>query len=178
MTDAMTYFAVPGWVRLIPVADLGTAERHLVDLLVDSPDQTRAQARLAEFESAASDVVEGAAEHGIWLLGLATPPGRPAALLSVTGFRMPLGRHGSTELLSHLEDQGGPGIDGLRLVPLDYGRTAVVLHRVDRSGSQGQAFVPDAEGDGCFVFTLAAPEPDRGPELLDLVREIVAAATA
>jgi hypothetical protein len=58
-----------------------------------------------------------------------------------------------------------------------YGQTAVLLHRVDRSGSQGQAFVPDAEGDGCFVFTLAAPQPDRGPELLDLAREIVVAST-
>lgn len=178
MTSSMIQFSFPEWVRLIPIGDLGKAERDLVTLLSDAQDQGQGQVRLAEYESAASDVIEGAAEQGIWALGLATPPGRPAALLSVTGFRVPIAfdRHTITDLLSHLEDQGGPGIGGLRLAPLRYAQNALLLHRADRSGSQAQAFVPDAQGQGCFLFTLAAQQPDRGPELLELIRNIVTAA--
>lgn len=178
MASSIIQFPLPEWVRLIPIGDLDKAERDLVTLLSGSQDQGQGQVRLAEYESAASDVIEGAAEQGIWAIGLVTPPGRPAALLSVTGFPVPitLDRHATTDLLSHLEDQGGPGIGGLRLVPLGYAQTALLLHRTDRSGSQAQAFVPDADGQGCFLFTLAAQQPDRGPELLKLIHNIVTAA--
>jgi hypothetical protein len=178
MTSSMIQFPLPEWVRLIPIGDVDKAERDLVTLLSDSQDPGQGQVRLAEYEPAASDVIEGAAEQGIWLLGVATPPDRPAALLSVTGFRVPiaLDRHATTDLLSYLEDHGGPGIGGLRLAPLGYAQTALLFHRVDRSGSQAQAFVPDTDGQGCFVFTIAAQQPDRGPELLELIRDIVTAA--
>jgi hypothetical protein len=178
MTSSMIQFPLPEWVRLIPIGDIGNAERDLVTLLTDSQEQGQGQVRLAEYESAASDVIEGAVEQGIWALGLATPPGRPAALLSVTGFRVPitLDRHATTDLLRYLEDHGGPGIGALRLAPLGYAQTALLLHRADRSGSQAQAFVPDANGQGCFLLTLAAQQPDRGPELLELIRSIVTAA--
>jgi hypothetical protein len=177
MTDTVIQFPLPEWVQLIPIGDVDTAERTLVTLIADSQDD--GQVGMAEYESAAIDVVGGAIEHGIWALGLATPPGRRAALLSVTGFRVPvtLDRHATTDLLSYLEGQGGPGIVGLRFAELGYGQTALLLHRTDISGSQAQAFVPDTDGRGCFLFTLAAQEPDRGPELFELVRDIVTAAT-
>lgn len=176
MTAAEVRFSLPEWVRLIPVADIDTAERNLATLIATSHDQ--GQSGLAEYESAAAEVVEGAAEHGVWLLGLAAPPGRPPALLSVTGFQLPvtLDRHSTTDLLSHLEQEGGPGIAGLRFAALDYGQTALLLHRTGPSGAQAQAFVPDATGRGCFLFTLAAQQPDRGAELLELVRDIVTSA--
>jgi hypothetical protein len=177
MTGTMIQFPLPEWVRLIPIADVDTAERNLVQLIADS--QEGGQVGLAEYESAAIDVIEGAVEQGIWVLGLATPPGRHAALLSVTGFQVPvtLDRHATTDLLSYLEDHGGPGISGLRFAQLGYGQTALLLHRTDRSGSQAQAFVPTADGRGCFLFTLAAQQPDRGPELLELIHDIITTAT-
>jgi hypothetical protein len=115
-----------------------------------------------------------------WMFALVTPPGRPAALLSVTGFQVPgaRDRHATTDLLSDLEDRGGPGIAGARLARLEHGRTVLLLHRADSSGSQAQAFVPDADGGGCFLFTLAARQPDRGPDLLELIRVVVTAGTA
>ncbi|HEV2779009.1 MAG TPA: hypothetical protein VGX25_06360 [Actinophytocola sp.] len=176
MTNTLIHFPLPEWVQLIPICDVDTAEQTMVNIIANSQDH--GQARLAEYESAASDVIDGAIEHGIWVLGLATPPGRPAALLSVTGFQVPitLDRHTTTDLLSYLEAHGGPGIAGLRFAPLSYGQTALILHRTDSSGSQAQAFVPDADGQGCFLFTLAAQQPDRGAELLELVREIVTTA--
>lgn len=178
MNRAGLQFPLPAWVRLIPIGDADTAERDLATLLVDSQPPGQGHVRVAEFESVASDVVAGAVEAGVWLLALATPPGRPAALLSVTGFRVPggLDRHTTTDLLSQLEDSGGPGMTGARLVRLEYGQTALLVHRADSSGSQAQAFVPDAEGGGCFLFTLAAQQPDRGPELLELIRAVVTAA--
>jgi hypothetical protein len=173
VTEAMIQFPMPDWVRLIPISDVDTAERNLVTLLAGPPDQ--GQSRLAEYESVASEVIEGAAEQGIWVLGLAIPPGRPPALLSVTGFRLPItvDRHTTTDLLSYLEDHGGPGIAGLRFVPLGYDKTALLFHRNSDSGSQAQAFVPDANGQGCFLFTLAAQHPDRGAELARLLRDII-----
>jgi hypothetical protein len=176
MTGTVIQFPLPEWVRLIPIGDVDTAEQTLVTLIADS--QHDGQVGMAQYESAAIDVVGGAMEQGIWALGLATPPGRPAALLSVTGFRVPvtLDRHATTDLLSYLEDQGGPGIVGLHFAELGYGQTALLLHRTDISGSQAQAFVPDAAGQGCFLLTLAAQQQDRGPELLELVRDIVIAA--
>lgn len=174
MTDAMIHFPLPEWVRLIPVSDVDTAEQNLVALLTGESQE--GQARQAEYESVASEVVEGAVEQGIWVLGLVTPPGRPAALLSVTGFRLPVtvDQHTTTDLLSYLEDHGGPGIAGLRFVQLDYGKTALLFHRTSDAGSQAQAFVPDANGQGCFLFTLAAQHPDRAPELAQLLLDIIA----
>ncbi|HEX6354037.1 hypothetical protein [Actinophytocola sp.] len=175
---ALLQFPLPEWVRLIPMGDSDTAEGDLVALLSDAQPERQGFVRGAEFESIASDVVAGAVEAGIWLLALATPPGRPAALLSVTGFRVPgtADQYTTTDLLSQLEDRGGPGIEGARLTRLEHGQTALLMHRTDSSGSQAQAFVPDADGGGCLLFTLAAPQPDRGPELLELICEVVTAA--
>jgi hypothetical protein len=165
------HFQLPEWVRLIPIGDIDTAERNLVTILAASHDE--GQAGLAEYESAAAEVVEGAAAHDIWLLGLATPPGRPPALLSVTGFQLPfaLDRHATTDLLNSLEYDGG--VAGVRLAPLHYGLTALLLHRTSDAGAQAQAFVPDPTGRGCFLFTLAAQQPDRGAELLQLTHDII-----
>jgi hypothetical protein len=176
MTDTEVHFRLPEWVRVIPIADIDTAERNLATLIATSHEQ--GQSGLAEYESAASEVVEGAAAHGVWLLGLATPPGRPPALLSVTGFQLPitLDRHTTTDLLSYLEHEGGPGITGLRFARLGYGQTALLFHRTSNSGAQAQAFVPDVTGRGCFLFTLATQQPDRGAELLELVQNIITSA--
>lgn len=176
MTDTEVHFRLPEWVRLVPISDIDTAEQNLVTLIASSHAQ--GQSGIAEYESAASEVIEGAVDHGIWLLGLATPPGLPPALLSVTGFQVPitLDRHITTDLLSYLEHKGGPGITGLRFAPLSYGRTALLFHRSSPAGSQAQAFVPDASGRGCFLFTLAAQQPDRGAELLQLVHDIITSA--
>lgn len=170
------HFRLPTWVRVIPIGDIDTAERDLTTLIATSHGQ--GQTGLADYESAAAEVIEGAAAQGIWLLGLVTPPNRPAALLSVTGFKVPitLDRHTTTDLLSHLEHEGGPGITGLRFVSLSYGQVALLFHRTTNSGSQAQAFVPDAPGQGCFLFTLAAQQPDRGAELSRLVHDIITSA--
>jgi hypothetical protein len=175
VTDNMLHFPLPEWIHMIPIGDADTAERDLVTLLTDSRHQGQAQIRLAEFESAASDVIAGAVDQGIWMLGLVTPPSQPAALMSVTGFRVPitLDKHTTTDLLSHLERHGGPGIAGLRFARLAHAQTALLLHRTGRSGSQAQAFIPDTDGGGCFLFTLAAPQPNRGPNLLELLHDII-----
>lgn len=173
-TSPTVRFPLPEWVRLVPIAAADAAERTLTELIADS--QEDGQTGRAEYEAAASDVIEGAVDQGVWALGLATPPGAPAALLAVTGFTLPVAfdRHATTALLNLVEDQGA---HGTRLVRLDYGQTALLLHRRDRSGAQAQAFVPDPDGGGCFVLTLAATQPDRGPELLDLLRAVVAVAS-
>jgi hypothetical protein len=174
----MLQFPLPGWVRLLPVGTTGSAEQDLVTTLADAPPEGHGLVRGAEFESVASDVIAGAVGVGSWLLALATPPGRPAALLSVTGFQVPgtAGRHTTTELLSQLADRGGPGMAGASLVRLEHGQTVLLTHHTDSSGSEAQAFVPDADGRGCFLFTLAASQPDRGPELLGLIRDVVTTA--
>jgi len=85
--------------------------------------------------------------------------------------------HLRASVRSLLADRGGPGVTGLRSVPVDGLGTVVLLHRVDRSGAQAQAVVAEADGSHWYLLTLAAQDGDRGPELQDLLAELVGAAT-
>ncbi|HEY0637349.1 MAG TPA: hypothetical protein VGD67_06860 [Pseudonocardiaceae bacterium] len=172
----MIRFPLPDWVQPVPLSDVETATARMTELLVAA--QERGRVGRGELESAAGQLVEDAVDQGIWLLALARPPGRPAALLSAVGFPAParLDRHSAVELTSYLTDRGGPGVAGVESVPLAWDDRAVLAHRSDASGAQAQALLTDADGGTCYLLTLAGQEADRGPELLAVLRELVAAA--
>lgn len=176
----MISIPLPDWVRTVRIDDAeepGAATEHFTELLVRA--QERGRVGRAELESAASQVVEGAAEQGVRVLGLVRPPGRPAALLSVAALELetPLDATAATELTGRLADRGGPGVTGLRSMPVDGLGTVVLLHRTGESGAQAQAVIAEADGRHWYLLTLAAQDGERGPELQSLLAELVGAAT-
>ena len=167
------------WVRTVRIDgrdDVEAATLRLAELLAAARE--RGRVGLGELESAASEVVEGAVEQGVRLLGLVRPPGRPAALLSVAALELetPMDQHVATELTTHLADRGGPGVTGLRSMPVEGLGRVVLLHRVDASGAQAQAVIAESDGSHWYLLTLAAPQADRGPELQSLLTDLVGAA--
>lgn len=170
---------LPDWVRVIRMHDVDGATSQLTELLVDA--QERGRVGRGELESAASQVVEGAFQQGVRLLGLVRPPGRAAALLSGLGLDLetPLDGSAGAMMSAYLADRGGPGIEGLRRVSTDGAGTVVTLHRRDGSGSQAQVVLAEPDGAHWYLLTLAAQDGDRGPELqqvlLDLVRDATVA---
>jgi hypothetical protein len=172
---------LPDWVRTVRIDgrdDVESATTRFAGLLAEARE--RGRVGLGELESAACEVVEGAVEQGVWLLGLVRPPGRPAALLSVAalGLETPLDRHAVTHLTTYLADRGGTGVADLRSMPVESLGTVVLLHRVDASGAQAQAVIAEPNGSHWYLLTLAAPEADRGPELQRLLGDLVGAAVA
>lgn len=171
----MISIPLPDWVQTVRIDDPDTATQQLTQLLTDAQERGRVGA--GELESAASQVVEGAVEQGVRMVGLVRPPGRPAALLSVAALDLqtPLDQHAATELTSFLGDRGGPGVTDLRTLPAGRFGKVVTLHRVDPSGAQAQAVVAEADGERWYLLTLAAQQHDRGPELQELLEELVGA---
>jgi hypothetical protein len=174
----MISIPLPDWVHTVRIDDADTATERLTRLLAGS--QERGRVGLGELESAASQVVEGAVERGVRMLGLVRPPGRPAALLSVAALELdtPLDRHAATELRSFLADRGGAGVTGLRTLPVEGLGKVVLLHRIDPSGAQAQAVIAESDGTHWYLLTLAAQQADRGPELQQLLEDLVAVAVA
>lgn len=170
------HLPLPDWVQPVALDHEDTATARLTELLVAA--QERGRVGRGELESAASQVVEEAMAQGVWLLGLARPPGRPAALLSVIGIAAPppMDRHVATDLASYLADRGGPGLSAVRKLNAGALGTAVLAHRTDQSGAQAQAVVAEADGGAWYLLTLAAQQADRGPELVEVLAEIVAGA--
>lgn len=169
--------SVPPWVHTVRVDDVETATLRLTELLVEA--QERGHVGRGELESAASQIVEEAFERGVRLLGLVRPPGAPAALLSVLALDLdtPLNEHAATDLTSFLADRGGPGVTDLRKVEIDGLGKVVFLHRANASGAQAQAVVAEPDGERWYLLTVAAQQPDRGPELQRLLEELVTTAT-
>ena len=174
----MISIPLPDWVQTVRIDDPDGATQQLTRLLAGA--QERGRVGLGELESAASQVVEGAVEQGVRMLGLVRPPGRPAALLSVAALELetPLDGPAATQLTSFLADRGGPGVTGLRSKPAGELGKVVLLHRVDPSGAQAQAVVAEPDGRHWYLLTLAAQQPDRGPELQELLEDLIGAAVA
>jgi hypothetical protein len=172
---------LPDWVRTVRIDgrdDVEGATTRLAGLLAEARELGRVG--LGELDSAACEVVEGAVEQGVRLLGLVRPPGRPAALLSVAALELetPLDQHVATHLATYLTDRGGPGVTDLRSMPVEGLGRVVLLHRVDASGAQAQAVIAEPNGRHWYLLTLAAQQADRGPELQRLLGDLVGAAVA
>ena len=166
-------FPLPEWVYPIPLGQVDTAQQELTELLVEFHDQ--GEVRRAEFESMAHQTIEEAFDEGIWLLALARPPGQPAALLSVVGIEVPALRDEDSvvELTCSLDE---PGVSALRILDLPGLGPAVSMIRDDASGSQAQVLLTEPDRGAGFLLTLAAPRADRGPELRELLNQLVSRA--
>jgi len=169
--------SLPGWVRTVRLHDPDSATAEFTELLAQV--QERGRVGRGELESAASQVVDGAFEHGVRLLGLVQPPGRPAALLSVLGLqlRLPMDGPAAAAMSAFLADRGGPGVQSLRTEPVDGVGPVVSLHRRDASGAQAQAVIAEPDGEHWYLLTLAGQDPTRGAELQDLLQDLVLGAT-
>ena len=168
---------LPEWVHVVRMHDVESATYQLTELLVDA--QERGRVGRGELESAASQIVDEAFREGVRLLGLVRPPGRPAALLSGMGLDLDVELDGEVGAVmsAWLADRGGPGIAGLRTFGVDGVGTVVTLHRRDASGAQAQAVLAEPDGTHWYLLTLAGQDDDRGPELQDVLLDLVRGAT-